>query len=160
MIPTTNLLRHALAGALVSLTAALMLFPAHAQAAAFVGAMSALMVNLDRHELPQGRRTPLGHSVAAWALWSYVASMVLEALAVCGVISGGMAVSIVLGVSLGYASHLILDAVSEEGIYTFPNREFPALEALPEGCRRQWAGWTILKLRMPQKSYILQTTNQ
>jgi hypothetical protein len=126
----------------------------------FIGAMSALLVNLDRCELPLGRRTPLGHSVAAWALWSYVASMALAALGSFGLIGSALVVPLALGLALGYATHLLLDATSGEGVYLFPNREFPALEALPEGCTRQWNGWAVFKFKALQKSYILHTTNQ
>jgi len=127
---------------------------------AFAGAMSAMLVNIDRCELPQGRRTPFGHSVAALALWSYVMSMVLVGLSTFDVIERSKVVPLVLGIALGYATHLFLDSLSDEGIYLLPNREYPALEALPEGCKSQWNGWGAFKLRMPQKSYILQTTNQ
>lgn len=135
-------------------------FPQHAQEMTFAGAMSAMLVNIDRHELPQGRRTPFGHSVAALALWSYIATMILVAMATFGIVAYPKIVPLALGLSLGYATHLLLDARSDEGVYVFPNRKFAALEALPEGCSRQWNGWDILKLSMPQKSYILHTTNQ
>jgi hypothetical protein len=126
----------------------------------FAGAMSAMLVNIDRCELPQGRRTPLGHSVAALALWSYIASMVLVALALCGFIAYSKVVPLAFALAIGYSTHLFLDALSDEGIYVFPNRRFPALEALPEGSGRQWAGWSAFRFGPLQKSYILHTTNQ
>ena len=146
MIPTTNLLRHAIAGALASLVAALGLFPAQAQATAFAGAMSALLEDLDRCEMPYGRRTPFGHSVAALLVWAYVGVMVTTACAFMGAMSQASACAVSIGLALGYTSHLLLDAFSEEGIYLFPNRKFPILEALPSGCRRQWSGWTVKRL--------------
>jgi hypothetical protein len=141
VIPTTNLLRHALAGALTSFAAALALFPAHAQAMTFAGAMSALLVNLDRYEMPEGRRTPFGHSVLAWALWSYAASLILAVLAFARVVDFASSAPVAIGVAIGYATHLALDSFSGEGVYLFPNGRFTALAALPDDCERQWAGW-------------------
>jgi hypothetical protein len=150
----TNLLRHAIVGASAALALVLACFPAYAQAAAFAGAMAALLVNLDRCELPQGRRTPIGHSVFALALWTYAASMALAAMSWAGMVEPDAASPLACGFAVGYASHLLLDAISGEGIYIMPNRLFPALEALPEGCERQWAGWSVWKLELPEKSRL------
>ncbi len=143
---TTNLLRHALAGALASFALALALFPEHAQAATFAGAMSALLVNMDRRELPQGRRTPFGHSLLAWMLWTYAAAVVMESLALSWLMDYAAVAPVALGFAMGYATHLALDAFGAEGIYLLPNRRFPALDSLPEGCSRQWEGWSVLRL--------------
>lgn len=128
-----------------------------------------MLVNLDRCELPCGRRTPFGHSLVALAVWTYAAVMALALLAENNVIDWGDVAPISVGASIGYASHLALDAFSGDGLYLFPNREFAALECLPEGCERQWAGWSVLRLakraspapeRASQKPCSLHTTNQ
>jgi hypothetical protein len=105
-----------------------------------------LLVNLDRCELPGGRRTPFGHSLIALTGWTYAAAMALALLAEAGVLDWAIIAPIALGASVGYVSHLLMDAFGSEGIYLLPNRDFPALESLPEGCERQWAGWSVVRL--------------
>lgn len=156
----TNHLGHAFVGCMITLAASAVACPSHAGEAAFAGALSALLVNLDRYELPTGRRTPFGHSLAAWALWSSISTTALAALCEAGVLGTSSLVPISYGASIGYGSHLLIDAFSAEGVYLMPNHEFPAMDSLPEGCTRQWAGWSQISVRRAQKSYIRETTNQ
>ena len=143
---TANSLWHAVAGALCGALGASVLLRGDIQTAAFAGALCGLLVNLDRFEMPQGRRTPFAHSLPALLVWSYLAGVLLSALATFAVVPAQEASAVTLGFSLGYASHLLLDVFSSEGVYIFPNFEFPAAESLPVGCDRQWAGWRAARL--------------
>jgi len=87
----------------------------------FVAGIVAILIDIDyfRHA---GRKvfTPIAHSLLFAALWIYMLSLALYLSYIYGGIDRKIWVEGTLAVVSGYSSHLAIDSVTAEGIYTIP----------------------------------------
>jgi hypothetical protein len=133
-------LAHVLAAAAIQAAlGALFGFPL-LSAGVFVAALAAALVDLDCVCIRgKSEPTPLGHSVAFAALCVYSISLCLYALHCAGTIGRAAWLEGSLSVAAGIFSHLALDAVTTQGIYTFPR---PGAASRKPGMKsRGWPGW-------------------
>ena len=86
----------------------------------FLAGMVGMLLNLDRMEAAGGRRSPIGHSVGFCLVWVYLAAIV--AYVFCMATGTGLFLvgSITLATGIGLFTHLLLDALSGDHIYTLP----------------------------------------
>lgn len=84
---------------------------------AFLSALIAILVNIDLIVVC-GRqvKTPLGHSISSAAVVVYISSLVTYMLYIYGAVSDEAWKGTALAVSVGYGSHLFLDAFTADGI--------------------------------------------
>lgn len=118
-----------------------------------------MLVDIDRTRLPPGR-TPLAHSPPAAALWGLFGCGTILSLA------PGLLAGTLLALSLGFGTHLALDAFAEGGIFLWPRSRRPSDWLMPYGpeslvqledqlfvvpsedgaIARPWSGWRTLEL--------------
>jgi len=112
--------------------------PAISQATILSGIL-AVMVDLDHVELPP-HRTPVGHSLPSSVFWTCLSMTAAMAL-----IPGEVAAA-ALASACAFASHLSLDAMTEDGIFLWPRgltvREW--LQPLPESRLISYGGRCFL----------------
>ena len=96
-------------------------------------------------------KTPLGHSVLSAAIWIYIVSFALYIGMMSGDASRAVWLEGTLAIISAYASHLAIDTLTEDGIYTIPKSgRVRSWTAMDKGI---WTGWGRFSLsgRMSKK---------
>lgn len=115
-----NLLVHALFALALSSISASLVGEGPLSGGAFVAAFVALLPDVELGR--GGRRTPYGHSLAYTALWILVALSGLSVATHLGVLPGSRIMPLFFALLVGLGSHLLLDAFSGPGIFSWPSK--------------------------------------
>ncbi len=86
----------------------------------FVSALLALLPDLDLDG--EDGRSPYGHSIGYGFLYLLLCASGLSAAVALGVLKPGTTFPLLAAAVLGLGTHLMLDAVEDPGIFTFPRR--------------------------------------
>ncbi|MEW5937883.1 MAG: hypothetical protein AB1665_08745, partial [Candidatus Thermoplasmatota archaeon] len=114
----SNLLTHAVVAGACACALSSVASLSSATTAVFAACMTALILGLDRYETAEGLRSPVGHSLFMGWVWTCVVCVSCWTLGLA--FRSAPWVACAIGSSLGIWSHLTLDALSMEGIYTIP----------------------------------------
>lgn len=119
----------------------------------FVAGILAMLINLDRIDGMSGKHSPLGHSIGFGLIWIYVAVCVTYLAYAFDLLAGHAVLGLFTAVVSAYVTHLLLDAFTEEGIFSFPNLgKFGQLfKASDSNYIREWEAWGRLSLASPKR---------
>lgn len=114
----------------------------------FLAGMVGMLLNLDRMEAAGGKRSPIGHSVGFCLIWVYLAAIVSYLYCIMTGIDFILVGVITLAVAIGLFTHLLLDALSGEHIYTIPTNANPVswLSRTDVKFDRFWGAWNRKKI--------------
>ncbi len=87
---------------------------------AFVSALLALLPDLDLHG--EDRKSPYGHSIGYGLLYLLLCASGLSIAVALGVLQPGTTFPLLAATVVGLGTHLMLDALEDPGIFTFPRR--------------------------------------
>ena len=109
----------------------------------FLAGMVGMLLNLDRTEMSDSKRSPMGHSLGFVFIWLYVLGCVSYLYCVLtgtSILFGGL---LTLAVAVGLLTHLLLDAITGHQIFTIPNNLRPKswLAKVETGSDRFWGAW-------------------
>jgi hypothetical protein len=109
----------------------------------FIAGLLAMLIELDYAELSQNHRTPIGHSLIFGIVWILAGWAIISGLIFVDLISSDLTLELTLSLVSAFATHLIIDSFTREGIYTFPISLDPKrwLNPLPEGDDVCWKYW-------------------
>lgn len=109
----------------------------------FLAGMMGMLPNLDRIATAKSKRSPFGHSLGFALVWTYVAACFCFLLYIFSGASLIFMGSLTLAVAVGLFTHLLLDAMTGQYIFTFPNNWNLKtwLSQMDTGFDRFWAAW-------------------
>jgi hypothetical protein len=109
----------------------------------FIAGLVAMLIELDYAELSPNHRTPIGHSLIFGIIWILVGGISLVGLSSISLISYDLTLELSLALISAFATHLIIDSLTREGIYTYPKSLNPTrwIIPLPEGDDVCWKSW-------------------
>jgi hypothetical protein len=87
----------------------------------FLAGMVGMLIHLDS-DCHNGGRTPLLHSVMFGALYSWFSFTVLALMLSTGLLTPDQLILLFTIVPAGFASHLLADSFTREGIFVLPDR--------------------------------------
>ena len=116
----------------------------------FIAGIAGMLFNLDRVDLSIGRRSPVGHSIGFAVLWIYVAGVISYLICIFSGLGVWTCALIVLALTVGAITHLLLDSVTGRQIYTIPNNLKPGswLVKVDDGSDRFWGAWGRTSVRV------------
>lgn len=85
----------------------------------FLSGIVSMLIHLDRDSY-NGKRTPLLHSVLFGAIWSMLAVLIVGIVSMSGLNTQVQLLPLLTVFPTAFASHLLADALTEEGIYLVP----------------------------------------
>ncbi|UCD92474.1 MAG: hypothetical protein JSV43_00645 [Methanobacteriota archaeon] len=85
----------------------------------FMSGIVSMLVHLDRDSY-NGKRTPLLHSVLFGVIWSLLAALFLCLVSMSELMTQIQLLPLATVFPTAFASHLLADAMTEEGIYLMP----------------------------------------
>lgn len=115
----------------------------------FLAGIASMLIHLDQ-DGHNGKRTPLLHSVLFGVIWSLLATCVISAAHMLGLISARYVTPLVTVLPVAFASHLLADAFTEGGIYLVPRSSRPAdWFQRKHDSENSWSNWK--KVSLPGK---------
>lgn len=115
----------------------------------FLAGIVSMFIDLDR-DCYNGKRTPLLHSALFGAIWCLVAESVILCAAVSGLMPMSQVLPLVAVFPAAFASHLLADAFTEEGVYLLPRcARFPEWFRRKHDPENSWVKWK--KVSLPGK---------
>lgn len=109
----------------------------------FLAGAVGMLLNLDRVELAGGKRSPVGHSVGFVLIWLYLVACVSYIFCIITGASLMLMGALTLAVAVGLFTHLLLDAITGQHIFTFPTNLSPKswLNKMDDRFDRFWGAW-------------------
>lgn len=109
----------------------------------FIAGFVAIIIDLDYIDNIHGKRTPFAHSTFFAFVWNYTTLSLSYIGYKYGVVSYEGMLETTLGVSSAYITHLGLDTLTKEGIYSFPNTRKIRDWFMPSGKNgfNIWTAW-------------------
>jgi hypothetical protein len=138
-----NMLSHALAAMAFQGFLMLLFGGPSISTGTFIAGLLAMLIELDYAELSSNHRTPIGHSLAFGIIWVLAGWVILSGIFIVGFISSDLSLELTLALISAFATHLMIDSFTREGIYTYPKTTNPKrwLNPLLVGDDVCWKSW-------------------
>ena len=111
----------------------------------FIAGITAMALDMDLDVMASRKRSVYSHSLLFSLVWIYLAWTLTTLFSWWTGLKPAAVSEITLAVSVGILSHLLLDALTKDGVYTAPSRRHlrSALDPHPSGSRRVWGAWRL-----------------
>jgi hypothetical protein len=120
----------------------------------FFAGFIAMLINLDYSAKTGKNRTPRIHSVVSCIFLPIMFAQIFHILSISGVLEGNLALELSIGFGVGYATHIILDFFTCEGIFIFRNREWRIVNSRRFGWEPHEDGSSLLNIYLSIPSAV------
>lgn len=122
----------------------------------FAAGFIAMLIELDYNPYPEpsGRKSPYAHSLFFAVVWVSLFTLLFLILSRLGKVSLDACLEASLAFVSAFSSHLAIDAVMDDGIYTFPTASLKHwFVPLPKGSDKAWKGWKKVSVKVAGRSW-------
>lgn len=120
----------------------------------FFAGFIAMLINLDYSMKTGKNRTPWIHSVIPCIFLPIIFALVVHILVATGVVNGILSLELSIGFGVGYATHVILDFFTNDGIYMYGRSGWKIINSKRIGLEPQDEGNTLLNIYLSIPSAV------
>lgn len=120
----------------------------------FFAGFIAMLINLD-YSVERGKnRTPWIHSIVSCIAFPMIFALMVYLTFTFGILAGDLALELSIGFNVGYATHMILDFFTCDGIYIYNNGKWRIINSKRIGWEPKDDGNTLLNIYLSIPSAV------